>query len=532
VTTPLRPYQAALRDGVYSQWQHVRNVLAVAPTGAGKTVLFSNILSDYPGASVAIAHRAELVSQISLALARNGVRHGIVAPTATCRNVVAIHMAELGRSWYDPGARCRVAGVDSLPKLVGDPWSAQVGLWIQDEAHHVLKDNKWGRAVAMFPNAHGLGVTATPLRADGKGLGSHADGVFDAMVVGPTMRELIADGYLTDYRVFAPPSTLHREDIAVTAGGDFDRTQLREATRRSTVLGDVVTHYLRIAPGKLGVTFADSIENATDIASRFRASGVPAEVLTGKTPDALRIAILRRFRAREVLQLVNVALLDEGFDCPAIEVVSDASATESYGRYAQRFGRMLRLLEGKRFGIYVDHVGNVVRHGLPDKARVWSLDRRERRSNGGSTIPLRICPQCTQPYERVHVSCPWCGHMPEPAGRASPAQVDGDLCELSPEVLARMRGEVSALDAAPRFPQGLSELAYAGIRNRHLERQQAQHALRETMALWGGVGARPADVRRAQREFFHTFGIDVMSAQALGRPEAEALEQRVRGNLL
>lgn len=495
------------------------------------TVLFSDLLAGYSGASCAIAHRAELVSQISLALARNGVRHGIVAPDSTCRNIVAIHMAELGRSWYDPGSRVRVAGVDSLPRLERDPWAQQVGLWIQDEAHHVLRDNKWGRAVAMFPNARGLGVTATPTRADGRGLGAHADGVFERMVVGPTMRELIEAGYLTDYRVFCPPSDLDLSDVTVTAGGDFSPEPLRKAVHRSHIVGDVVSHYRRIAPGRLGVTFAVDVESATEQCAAFRAAGVPAEVVTSKTPDALRIAILRRFRAREVLQLVNVDLFGEGFDLPAIEVVSMARPTQSYGLYVQQFGRALRPLEGKAHALVIDHVGNVVRHGLPDKPRVWSLDRRERRSNAGSTIPLRICPQCTQPYERVNVSCPWCGHTPEPVGRSTPAEVDGDLIELSPEVLARMRGEVARVDGAPWFPQGLEPLAQAGLRKRHAERQQAQHQLREAIALWGGVGARPADVRRAQREFFHRFHIDVMSAQALGRPEAEALEAQVRADL-
>ena len=531
VTTPLRPYQSDLRAGIYERWRHSRNVLAVSPTGSGKTVLFSDILSSYPGASCAIAHRAELVSQISLALARNGVRHGIVAPKSTCRNVVAIHMAELGHTLYDPGARCRVAGVDSLPRLAADPWAAQVGLWIQDEAHHVLRGNKWGAAVAMFPNARGLGVTATPTRADGKGLGSHADGVFDSMVCGPSMRDLIAAGYLTDYRVFCPPSDLDLSGVGTAAGGDFSPEPLRQAVHRSHIVGDVVSHYLRIACGRLGVTFAVDIEAATDQCAAFRAAGVAAEVVTSRTPDALRISILRRFRSREVLQLVNVDLFGEGFDLPALEVVSMARPTQSYGLYVQQFGRALRPLEGKAEAVIIDHVGNVVRHGLPDKPRVWSLDRRERRSNGGSTIPLRVCPGCTRPYERSYVSCPYCGHTPEPAGRSSPAEVDGDLIELSPEVLARMRSEVAAVDNAPRFPQGVAPEVTGAIRKRHAERQQAQQALRGAMALWGGVGARPVDVRRAQREFFLRYGVDVMSAQALGRAEAEALEARVRGDL-
>lgn len=529
--TTLRPYQQQLKAAALNAWQAgARNVLAVSPTGSGKTVLFSDVLAGYPGASCAIAHRQELVSQISLALARNELPHGIVAPPAVARNIVALHMAELGRSYYAPNARCRVAGVDTLVRLdPADPWLAQVGMWIQDEAHHLLEGNKWGKAVALFPNARGLGVTATPTRADGKGLGRHADGLFDAMVLGPTMRELIREGYLTEYRVFAPPSDLDLSNVPTSAGGDYSPEPLRAAVHRSHIVGDVVQHYCKIARGKLGVTFAVDIEAATEQCEAFRANGVAAEVVTSKTPDALRQSILRRFRARQVLQLVNVDLFGEGFDLPAIEVVSFARPTMSYALYVQQFGRALRPLEGKAHAIIIDHVGNVLRHGLPDAFREWSLDRRERRSNGVSdAIPTRACPKCTLIYERVLVACPYCGHTPEPAGRSTPEQVDGDLCELSPEALARLRGEV---DRPPVYPTGTPQ-AWVSVTRAHEAKKEAQAQLRHTLALWGGLRkAHGDDERVAQRRFFHRFGVDVLSAQALNARDAEALEAKVRGDL-
>lgn len=537
MTTQLRPYQAHLKQQALDTWRAgARAVLAVSPTGSGKTVLFSDVLREYPGASCAVAHRQELVGQISLALARNEVPHGIVAPPAVCRAIVAVHVAELGRSYYSPNARCRVAGVDTLVRMQagGDPWLAQVGRWVMDEAHHVLVGNKWGKAVDLFPNALGLGVTATPTRADGKGLGRHADGVFDAMVIGPSMRDLIAAGYLTDYRAFAPPSDLDLSDVPTSAGGDYSPEPLRKAVRRSHIVGDVVQHYCRIARGKLGVTFAVDIETATEITQAYRAAGVLAELVTSKTPDALRISIQRRFRAREVHQLVNVDLFGEGYDLPALEVVSLARPTQSYGLYVQQFGRALRPLEGKPHAIILDHVGNVKRHGLPDARREWTLDRRERRGSGVSdAIPTRVCPQCTATYERLHASCPYCSHTPEPAGRGSPEQVDGDLVELSPEALARLRGEVAAVDGAPRFPHGAAPEVVGAIRKRHAERQGVQHELRDTLALWGGWRkAHGEDERTAQRRFFYRFGVDVGTAQTLGAREAEALQARVRGDLL
>lgn len=540
----LRPYQEKIIADVYSAWSAgAANVLACLPTGGGKTVVFSRVVKDHRGACVVLAHRQELVSQVSIALAREGVRHRIVGPDALRRLCVASQMEALGRSTFDAGARVAVASVQSInPKTLDPSWAAQVTLWVHDEAHHLLADNLFGRAVSLFRNARGLAVTATPGRADGKGLGRAADGLIDAMVMGPAPCDLIEAGYLSRYRIFAPPSSLHREEIPLTASGDFSPAKLREATQKSTVTGDVVAHYLKIARGKLGLTFADSIENAKIIAEKFRAQGVSAEVLTGKTPDLLRAQVLRRFRARDVHQIISVALIDEGFDCPAVEVVSDAAATESFARFAQRFGRGLRVLEGKTHMIYLDHVGNTVRHGLPDAPRPWTLDRRGARSSGESdAIPTRVCANtnvggeglvCAKTYERFHKCCPFCGFYPEPPARTAPEFVDGDLYELDAATLAAMRGKVLDLQIAPTVPQHLDAIAQAAVRKRHLERSTAQHYLRELMALWAGwQRALGRDDSQAFRIFYHAFGVDVLTAQALGRPDAEALTLRIKAQL-
>lgn len=508
-------------------------MLAISPTGSGKTVLFANILSEHAGASCAIAHRQELVSQISLALARCSVRHGLIAPPTVVRGIVALHMSEVGRSLYDPLSRIRVAGVDTLIRRpASDPWLRQVSLWVCDEAHHILRDNnKWGRAVAAFVNARGLGVTATPCRTDGRGLGSHADGVFDAMVLGPGMRDLIDAGYLTEYRVFAPPSNIDLSSVPVGASGDYQPGPLRAAVHRSRIVGDVVAHYGRIAQGRLGVTFAVDSQSAADLAQAYRAAGVPAEVVTHETPDAERRVVLARFRRRELLQLVNVDLFGEGFDLPAIECVSMARPTMSYGLFVQQFGRALRFMEGKTHALVIDHAGNVVRHGLPDAPREWSLDRRERRGSSGprDAIPLRACPDCTRPYERVLPVCPYCGHAPEPAGRNGPDEVEGDLCELTAEALERMRSAVANVDGAPRIPHGVTPEIAGAIRKRHAQRQQAQAELRDVMTLWGGKRRDAGDdIRTAQRRFWMQYGIDVMSAQTLGARDAAELCERVR----
>lgn len=541
----LRPYQAKAKQDIYDSWNAGNsNVLAVLPTGAGKTVLFSEIIKENQGATCAIAHRQELVSQISLALAKDGVRHRIIGPQSVVRLVVNLHMAELGKSYYDPNSRCAVAGVDTLVRRQTElaNWLNSVTLGVQDEAHHVLEANKWGTASSMFPNARGLGVTATPTRADGKGLGRHADGLFDDMITGPTMRELIDQGYLTDYRIFAPPSDIDLSSVTINkSSGEYSPAKLKTAVRKSHVIGDVVSHYLRIAPGKLGVTFATDVETATDIANQFNLQGVPAAVVSAKTPDSERISILRRFRNREILQLVNVDLFGEGFDLPAIEVVSMARPTQSYALYVQQFGRALRLMAGKTVAIIIDHVGNVVRHGLPDAPREWSLDRRESRgkSKPSDVIPVTTClnPNCMSVYERIYKSCPFCGHVHVPEGRNGPEMVDGDLIELDADTLAAMRGDIHMIDKpADAIFHGLKNSVGAGIAqkqaNLHIVRQEAQAALRASIAWWGGYQrANGRDDSESYRRFYFRFGTDVLSAQSLNTKEALQLAERVNQHL-
>ena len=534
----LRDYQLEVMQKIYTAWQSgATNVLVQLATGAGKTVLFSKIIADNPGHAIAIAHRVELVSQISLTLAREGVRHNIIAQKSAIREIISLHMAEIKRSYYDPHARCIVAGVDTLIRLpTSTPWFARIDLVVQDEGHHPLKENKWGTAASLFPNAKGLYPTATPLRADGRGLGRHADGLMDVLITGPSMRDLIQMGYLTDYRIFAPPSDVDLSTVPVSASGDYSPPKLRTAVHKSHITGDVVSHYLRIAPGKLGVTFAVDIAAAAEIATAFRAAGIPAEVISSKTPDLLRSTIMNRFRRREILQLVNVDLLGEGVDVPAIEVVSMARPTQSFALYSQQFGRALRPLKGKTHAIIIDHVNNVLRHGLPDASRIWSLDRRDRRakSTKDDAIPLRVClnPMCMAVYPRVTRTCPHCGFYSSPIERSTPEHVDGDLFELDPSVLARLRGEINRIDGPVRIPQHLDPIAARAVVKKHLNRQEVQTNLRYHISLWAGYlkdqGLSDSEI---YRNFFFTFGFDIATAQTLNVRDAEELLYKIQRDI-
>lgn len=522
----LRDYQSRLKADVLAAWQTgAKNVLAVAPTGSGKTVLMADLVRTVNVPTCVIAHRQELVGQISLALAREQLPHRLICSRETLQTIVSRQVALTGRSWFNDRATVAVAGVDTLLRR-DNPWYQHVRLWTIDEAHHVLPGNKWGSATKLFPNAIGLGVTATPVRADRKRLSD----MFNALCVGPTVRDLIDRGHLSDYRIFVPPQSIDLANVATSAAtGDYNATKLREESHRSTITGDIVRDYLRFAPGKLGITFVVDVETAQEVAAQFNAAGVRAEAVSAKTPDAVRNALIDKFVSGEIRQLVNVDLFGEGFDVPGVEVVSMGRPTQSYGLYIQQAGRGLRPAPGKTHAILIDHVGNALRHGLPDAVREWSLDdedtgKRKRRED--DEIPLAVCEACMQPRKAYLRVCPYCGHRAVPMRRDGIEHVAGDLVELSPEILAAMRGQVARQDGpAPDATDPRSGM----IRKHWIARQEAQQELRAAIARWAGrykhvEGLEDGEIYRL---FYYTFGTDVMTAQTLGAADAGELTNRV-----
>jgi len=333
----LRPYQQEVADRIYGAWDNGRRCpVMVMGTGTGKTATFCDIVAKEERPSAVMAHRQELVGQMSLTLGRYGVRHRIIAPDATRRSIEALHMRVLGRRWVDQNANVAAIGVNTLVRRdKSDAFLRSLDLIVPDEFHHTVRENMFGRAIQMLsPTCRILGPTATPLRADGKGLGIHAHGFGDDLIVGPSMRDSILDGMLTDYRIFAPPTgNLDLSKVATSAGGDFSPKPLSEAMHKSSIVGDVVGSYLRIAPGKRGITFAVDLDHAREIATAYNAHGVAAAVLSSESTTEYRAMTMRQFETGKLLQLVNVDILGEGVDVPACEVVSFARPTMSFGLY-------------------------------------------------------------------------------------------------------------------------------------------------------------------------------------------------------
>lgn len=541
----LRPYQEKLVKDTYEQWNAGKQFVAmVSATGSGKSMTLTAIVRserDRGQYVLVLAHRQELITQLSDTMGRMEIRHQVIAANKVVRFAAKQSMENHGVNYVDPNARVMVASVQSMREAkIAD--LAKLGnklTVVQDEFHHATKKSKtWGGVLTPLLNAgaRGLGPTATPCRADGQGLSRETDGYADVIVEGPSMRWLIDNGYLSQYKIYCPPTDLHLENVETSkTTGDYKEKELKAEIGRSHIVGDIVSHYLKICPGKRGITFTVGVDTAEEVAEEYRKRGVPAVALSGRNADEERVQAIRDLKSGKILQIVNDSLIGEGVDIPAVEVVSFARPTQSYALYAQMFGRALRPFEGKSHAIIIDAVSNVMRHGLPDAPREWSLDRRERRTGKSEPSTVRVCTACAAVYERFRDACPDCGEpVPKPAQRSGPEFVDGDLYELDPDVLAQMRNEVVGARETPEAMRDrltAQHVPPAGVManvKRQKERLDALVKLDLKLAEWAGY-------RRAEglsdseifRKFYLTYGVSWIEAQALEAADADKLRERI-----
>lgn len=551
-TITLHDFQSKLKYDAYNSWNAGnRNVLAVLSTGGGKSVIMSDIVLDHykinQRVSV-IAHRNELVTQMSTHIARRGIPHRIIGSKSTISEAVSIHREKLGQSFVHPTAATAVIGVDTLMARRDDlsDWCKQVDVWLGDEWHHCVgnehvEPNKWGKAVQMFSNARGMGFTATPKRADGQGLGREYDGCMDDMIIGPSSRWLIDNNFLSEYEIVCPTSDLKVDDSNLSANGDWSSQTLRKAAKKSKIVGDVVANYCKFAFGRRAIVFATDVETAGEIAKQFNDWGIKAAAVSGESNPAYRAQSLKEFAAGKISVLVNVDLFDEGFDVPACDVIIMARPTASLSKYLQMIGRALRYINGK-IALIIDHVSNVIRHHLPDKHREWTLARRDKRAKqlkDPDEIELTICKNviCAKPYEKFRTVCPYCGFekpLPEPRSR-SIEMVEGDLILLDKNILDRMRAATileSAADISERVAYAAGPIAGKAAANRQIEKIEVHKQLSENIAQWAALERlKGFDDREIHKKFYLTTGMDVLTALdgSKGRKDFEEMSNTVRG---
>ena len=545
----LRPYQQSLVAETYAQWDRgVQFVAMVSATGSGKSMTLTAIVAkerDRGQYVLVLAHRRELITQLSDTMGRMEIRHQVIAANKVVRFAAKQSMENHGVNYVDPNARVMVASVQSMRETkIAD--LAKLGnklTVVQDEFHHATKKSKtWGGVLTPLLNAgaRGLGPTATPCRADGQGLSRETDGYADVIVEGPSMRWLIDNGYLSQYKIYCPPTDLRLDNVETSkTTGDYKEKELKAEIGRSHIVGDIVSHYLKICPGKRGITFTVGVDTAEEVAEEYRKRGVPAIALSGRNADEERVQAIRDLKSGKILQIVNDSLIGEGVDIPAVEVVSFARPTQSYALYAQMFGRALRPFEGKSHAIIIDAVSNVMRHGLPDAPREWSLDRRERRTGKSEPSTVRVCTACAAVYERFRDACPDCGEpVPKPAQRSGPEFVDGDLYELDPDVLAQMRNEVVGARETPEAMRDRLTGRYmpqAGVISevrKQIKRLDALTKLDGLMATIAGYWRHDGmSDKEIFRKFFLTYRIDWLSAQSLKKDDAAELMEKIQNDV-
>jgi len=411
----LRPYQT---DVAAEFERHVergdRSILLVAPTGSGKTVIASAIIAGIARRVLVVAHRREIVNQTSDKLTARGAPHGIIqaGDEKKLRPMAAVQVASI----QTPHARAIRSSKMLMPLA---------DLLIIDEAHHACAMT-YKKVIAAYPNAIILGLTATPCRGDGRGLG----GIFKTMIECPQVPDLIDQHYLVRSRVYAPVDPDLRG--IRTQAGDYVESQLAERMDHDKLVGDIVTHWHKYGERRRTIAFACSVGHSVHICDEFIKADVRAEHLDGSTPTDERDTMLARLDSGETEVVANCMVLTEGFDCPDIGCIILARPTKKMGLFRQMIGRGLRPAEGKSDIVILDHSGAVFRHGLPEDRVAWTLnpdlratapEHTKRQSSYESK--LIECSQCST-LRAGGKPCPNCGFLPRRPAEYM-AHLDGDL---------------------------------------------------------------------------------------------------------
>ncbi len=421
----LRPYQTqAVEDLRESFRMGNRRLLLQAGTGSGKTIIASEIIKSavYKGKYVLfLAHRRELIDQCSDKLDRFGVNHGIIMAGRKRAMVENVQVGSVQTIW----TRAVKAKKMPLPP---------VDLLVIDECHRSLSKSYLhliNYFLEVSPTTVVLGMTATPVRGDGRGLGE----VYQDMITCPSIRELTSQGFLVPIRYFAPSSP--DLDGVHTRMGDYVEKELEERMDKTPLIGNIVENWGRIADGKQTVVFATGVKHSIHITEEFQKAGVQAAHIDGNTPHHEREVILSDLWKGNLQVVSNCMVLTEGWDCPPVSCCILARPTKSIGLYLQMCGRTLRPWVNKTDCLLVDHSGSVYTHGFVDGEIPWDLDARrkiqERLQDTKKKEPKPItCPECQFVFRSL-AECPECGWKPKIKGQEY-HWIKGQLVEVNKEI--------------------------------------------------------------------------------------------------
>ncbi|CAB4157779.1 SSL2 DNA or RNA helicases of superfamily II [uncultured Caudovirales phage] len=416
VAMRLRDYQIEAVNKIRKAYSDgAKKVLFVLPTGGGKTAIFSHITESAFKKSNSVfilVHREELLLQSSRKLAELGVPHGRISPAfSQTRDKIQV---------------CSVQTlVNRIKNIYGSP-----DLLIIDEAHHSTAGS-YSKILTKWNNSLVLGVTATPERMDGTGLGN----VFDTMIEGPSIEYLTKSGHLSEFKIYAPPMNINFEGIKISQG-DYAKGEMEKVMDKPSITGSAVDHYSKLCNGLPAIAFCTTVKHANDVSAQFNSSGISSKCIDGTMDKLSRRKVIDGL-GKDYSVLTSCEIVSEGTDIPAVAGAILLRPTLSLGLYLQQVGRILRPYEGKEYSVILDHVGNVVRHGFPDEIRRWSLDGKKRKSKQSKEeedLNILVCPACYSVFKvNTQRQCPACGSISQPKIMNQIEEVDGSLIELDRE---------------------------------------------------------------------------------------------------
>lgn len=432
-----------------------RAILGVASPAFGKTVVASHITESArdrdPDATVwFLVHRKNLLRQTSKSFWQARIEHGLIT-SGKARSKLPIQVGTIGTVYSRMGTL-------KPPKI----------LFI-DEAH--LSRGKMFSTVIEWAVEHDaivIGLTGTPIRLDGKALGD----LFQDLIEAKSTAWLIEQGRLSSYRAFTTPLQPDLGGVKTTAG-DFNKKDLAAAMDKPTIVGDAVTHWKQHAAGMRTVCYCVNVGHSKHTAQAFNDSGVPAVHVDASTTEAELKAACEGLASGRYLVLCNCELVIEGFDLSAqldgaditLECCILLRPTQSLARYLQMVFRALRRKSNP--AVILDHAGCIIKHGLPDEQREWSLlgappKKRGSSDDDSSDVNVSTCEKCYSVFMSGVETCPQCGAS-VPKKERKIEQTDGQLQEVDIEAVRR---EQKREQGSARSLRSLVELGIRkGMRN-------------------------------------------------------------------
>lgn len=433
----LREYQKkGVEDIRQAFMEGYRKVIYVLPCGGGKTPTFAAIafgLQQRQKRAYIVVHREELLKQASRMLNRFGVPHGLLQ----------------GDKYGMPTAGVVVASIQTLTKRLD--YMAKPDLIVCDESHRSISPS-YKRVFDHWNDAYLLGVTATPKRLDGKPLGD----IYEKMVEGPSVRWLMDNGFLSNYKAYAAKAKVDLSGVS-TRMGDYAIDQITTIMRSREIIGDAVKGYRTYANGAPSIAFCCSVGHAMDVAQMFREAGYRSTHVDGGMKEAEREDAIQGLGNGKYQVITSCELISEGLDVPACTASILMRPTKSVALAIQQMGRCLRLHPDKPKAIILDHANILATHGLPDADRAWSLkDDPVKKKDASSLRGMTTCKHCFAKFSPALVECPRCGERREVA-EAAVNYVDGEIHEITEEMKqeflntaaerARAEKEKAVLDA-------------------------------------------------------------------------------------